>query len=394
MEKYAELFDKCAQSELKNRKKHILSSYIPLVDCLSPKQDEQNESEHGTDKNDYVNAKAQQSQKESSKKRKRVSSSESDSAQKASRPPKVAKSTTVTSPEDAPTVPKLAIPKSTDVDPMTSTIGKLIQNSESSSELSITPEPKDAPTGSKEKSPGLIPEFSDSDEDQKEPIKTDIAEAMTVLNSTVSKSPTKPMAKVKPQVRQVPADPPIDQSDKGNSTHLELEKTQDISQYPTEITCPKCETTVKSDQLLDLLKHIRIKHGEDDVIAFRIGNKEVFPFTCEECSYGFVNTSTLESHRVQKYLNKDYTKCKRYQKVVKKYKKRLPGKSEQEVISFETIARSDFQCPLQKCTFKSDKFIDIVGHVEHSHSPKQFIVFMTNGKDSKEYFFEVILRHA
>ena len=394
MEKYAELFDKCAQSELKNRKKHILSSYIPLVDCLSPKQDEQNESEHGTDKNDYVNAKAQQSQKESSKKRKRVSSSESDSAQKASRPPKVAKSTTVTSPEDAPTVPKLAIPKSTDVDPMTSTIGKLIQNSESSSELSITPEPKDAPTGSKEKSPGLIPEFSDSDENQKEPIKTDIAEAMTVLNSTVSKSPTKPMAKVKPQVRQVPADPPIDQSDKGNSTHLELEKTQDISQYPTEITCPKCETTVKSDQLLDLLKHIRIKHGEDDVIAFRIGNKEVFPFTCEECSYGFVNTSTLESHRVQKYLNKDYTKCKRYQKVVKKYKKRLPGKSEQEVISFETIARSDFQCPLQKCTFKSDKFIDIVGHVEHSHSPKQFIVFMTNGKDSKEYFFEVILRHA
>ena len=394
MEKYAELFDKCAESELKNRKKHILSSYIPLVDCLSPKQDEQNESEHGTDKNDYVNAKAQQSQKESSKKRKRVSSSESDSAQKASRPPKVAKSTTVTSPEDAPTVPKLAIPKSTDVDPMTSTIGKLIQNSESSSELSITPEPKDAPTGSKEKSPGLIPEFSDSDEDQKEPIKTDIAEAMTVLNSTVSKSPTKPMAKVKPQVRQVPADPPIDQSDKGNSTHLELEKTQDISQYPTEITCPKCETTVKSDQLLDLLKHIRIKHGEDDVIAFRIGNKEVFPFTCEECSYGFVNTSTLESHRVQKYLNKDYTKCKRYQKVVKKYKKRLPGKSEQEVISFETIARSDFQCPLQKCTFKSDKFIDIVGHVEHSHSPKQFIVFMTNGKDSKEYFFEVILRHA
>ena len=107
-----------------------------------------------------------------------------------------------------------------------------------------------------------------------------------------------------------------------------------------------------------------------------------------------MNTSTLESHRVQKYLNKDYTKCKRYQKVVKKYKKRLPGKSEQEVISFETIARSDFQCPLQKCTFKSDKFIDIVGHVEHSHSPKQFIVFMTNGKDSKEYFFEVILPHA
>ena len=98
MEKYAELFDKCAQSELKNRKKHILSSYIPLVDCLSPKQDEQNESEHGTDKNDYVHAKAQQSQKESSKKRKRVSSSESDSAQKASRPPKVAKSKSTTVP--------------------------------------------------------------------------------------------------------------------------------------------------------------------------------------------------------------------------------------------------------------------------------------------------------
>ena len=48
MEKYAELFDKCAQSELKNQKKHILSSYIPLVDCLS--QVEQNESEHGTKK--------------------------------------------------------------------------------------------------------------------------------------------------------------------------------------------------------------------------------------------------------------------------------------------------------------------------------------------------------
>lgn len=367
-EKYAELFDKCAQSELKNRKKHILSSYILLVDCLS----QQNESDHGT---------KSQKAKESSKKRKRVSSSESDSAQKESRPSKVPKSTTVL--ENAPKEPKLAIP---DVAPLTSSLMKFTQNSSSqnsSSELSITPEPKDAPTGSKQKSPGLVPEFSDSDEDQKEPIKTDIAEAITVLNSTV-KSPTKPMAKVKPQVRPTPAEPPIDQSDKGNSTCLELEKTQDISQYPTEITCPKCETTVKSDQLLDLLKHIRIKHGEDDVIAFRIGNKEVFPFTCEECSYGFVNTSTLESHRVEKYMNKDYTKCKRYQKVVKKYKKRLPKKIEQEVISFETIARSDFQCPLQKCSFKSDKFIDIVGHVEHSHSPKQFIVFMTNGKDSNK----------
>ena len=377
MEKYAELFDKCAQSELKNRKKHILSSYIPLVDCLS-RAEQTNESEHGTNKNEKLKT-------QSSKKRKRVSSSESDSAQKESKPPKLPKAATSNISNDVPTESKLETPKSSDV--ANSSLRKFPQNPSSSSELSITPEPKEAPTGSKQKSPGLVPEFSDSDDDQKEPIKTDIAEAITVLNSTV-KSPTKPMAKVKPQVRQTPADPTIDQSEKGNSTCLELEKTQDISQYPTEISCPKCETTVKSDQLLDLLKHIRIKHGEDDVIAFRIGNKEVFPFTCEECSYGFVNTSTLESHRVEKYTNKDYTKCKRYQKVVKKYKKRLPKKIEQEVISFETIARSDFQCPLQKCSFKSDKFIDIVGHVEHSHSPKQFIVFMTNGKDSKAFCFE------
>ena len=376
MEKYAELFDKCAQSELKNKKKHILSSYIPLVDCLS--QVEENESEHGTNKIEKLKT-------QSSKKRKRVSSSESDSAQKEAKPSKVPKSATSNISNDVPTEPKPETPKSSDV--ANFSLRKFSLNPSSSSELSITPEPKDAPTGSKQKSPGLVPEFTDSDDDQKEPIKTDIAEAITVLNSTV-KSPTKPMAKVKPQVRQTPADPPMDQSDKGNSTCLELEKTQDISLYPTEITCPKCETTVKSDQLLDLLKHIRIKHGEDDVIAFRIGNKEVFPFTCEECSYGFVNTSTLESHRVEKYTNKDYTKCKRYQKVVKKYKKRLPKKIEQEVISFETIARSDFQCPLQKCSFKSDKFIDIVGHVEHSHSPKQFIVFMTNGKDSKAFCFE------
>ena len=373
MEEYSKLFDKCVQSELKNRKEHLLSSYIPLVDCLSQE--------------------GQNTKNESSKKRKRVSSSESDSAQTVSRPSKVLKSTTVTPevPDDGPHVPKpkLMAPKTSDA--------TSVAQSSSTSDLSITPEPKDASSGSKDKSPGLVPEFSDSDEDNKEPIKTDIAEAITVLNSTV-KSPTKPTAKVKPQVRQVeperPAteNPSMDQPDKGNSTFLELETTHDISKYPAEITCPKCETTVKSDQLLDLLKHIRIKHGEDDVIAFRIGDKEVFPYTCQECSYGFVNTSTLESHRVEKYMNKDYTKCKRYQKVVKKYKKRLPKKIEQEVISFETIARSDFQCPLQKCSFKSDKFLDIVGHMEHSHSPKQFIVFMTNGKDFKNISWYAIPR--
>ena len=379
MENHTELFDKCVQSELRNRKEHLLSSYIPLVDCLTQKQleNEENESQRESQKESKAN------KKERSNKRKRVSSSESDSAKTSSRPSKIQKSITVAPviPHDGTSAsePKLLAPKTSDV-------AKVTQNS-SSSELSITPEPKDAPSGSKDKSPGLVPEFSDSEEDQKEPIKTDIAEAITVLNSTV-KSPTKPMAKVKPQVRHAepktsPTEntPPVDQSN--NSTCLELEKTRDIPKYPEKITCPKCETTVKSDQLLDLLKHIRIKHGEDDVIAFRIGDKEVFPYTCEECSYGFVNTSTLESHRVEKYLNKDYTKCKRYQKVVKKYKKRLPKKIEQEVISFETIARSDFQCPLQKCSFKSDKFIDIVGHMEHSHSPKQFIVFMTNGKGFK-----------
>ena len=96
MESHTELFDKCVQSELRNRKEHLLSSYIPLVNCLTQNQleKEENENQRESQKESKAN------NKERSNKRKRVSSSESDSAQKSSRPSKIQKSTTV-----APVIP-------------------------------------------------------------------------------------------------------------------------------------------------------------------------------------------------------------------------------------------------------------------------------------------------
>ena len=59
------------------------------------------------------------------------------------------------------------------------------------------------------------------------------------------------------------------------------------------------EIKAASNKIVELLKHIRIKHGRDEVTRFRITKSKFLPFQCEKCEFCFTREEVLKQARLE-----------------------------------------------------------------------------------------------
>jgi len=84
-----------------------------------------------------------------------------------------------------------------------------------------------------------------------------------------------------------------------SSTAVESKK-ENVKSLAKKLKCPACPEEFGESDLLEIIKHIRCSHGNNELTRWRIGTHGVMPLKCTYCEYSFKTQKVLEKHRTER----------------------------------------------------------------------------------------------
>ena len=120
---------------------------------------------------------------------------------------------------------------------------------------------------------------------------------------------------------------------------------------PTQIKCPECDSAYA---LLELLKHVKLVHGNHLFTKWRISEAalEHMPLKCAYCEYSFLKESVLQKHREERYGKEGkITKCERNAKMVRRFRKKERKSREKSQMHSESDSGCFVKLHIKSYTF-------------------------------------------